>query len=108
MWKLDRIIYLQQVGPANGSLVTANIETVLQPNCGPIFWSIVEYPRNTPGGQNRKSRIEYKFQTYDAINAVFIELKLKIGGSTERLNFVAQVIAECDGMVRDALNLDIN
>jgi hypothetical protein len=51
-----------------------------------------------------KGRIEYQFQSYGSINIVFIEVKLNIGSSTERLNFVAQVIAECDGMVRDALD----
>jgi hypothetical protein len=58
---------------------------------------------NTPetileGRLTTKGRIEYQFQTYGAINVVFIEVKLEIGGQSERLNFVAQVIAECDGM----------
>ncbi|KAN0082202.1 hypothetical protein V8E54_003500 [Elaphomyces granulatus] len=56
---------------------------------------------NTPetileGRLTTKGRIEYQFQTYGAINVVFIEVKLEIGGQSERLNFVAQVIAECD------------
>jgi hypothetical protein len=45
-----------------------------------------------------KGCIEYQFQTYGGINAFFIEVNLEIGDLAERLNFVAQVIAECDGM----------
>ena len=55
-----------------------------------------------------KGPIEYQFQTYGGVTIVFIEVKLEIGGLTERLNCVAQVIAECDGMVENALNLDID
>ena len=54
-----------------------------------------------------KGRIEYQFQTYGGVTVVFIEVKLETGGFAERLNCVAQVIAECDGMVQNALNLDI-
>ena len=40
--------------------------------------------------------------------AVFIEVKLERGDLSELLiNFVAQVIAECDGMAWDPINLDI-
>jgi hypothetical protein len=58
---------------------------------------------NTPetlieGRITTKGHIEYQFQTYGAINVVLIEVKLEIGNQQERLNFVAQVIAECDGM----------
>jgi hypothetical protein len=68
---------------------------------------------NTPetileGRLTTKGRIEYQFLTYGGVTVVFIEVKLEIGGSTERLNCVAQVIAECDGMVQNALNLDID
>jgi len=64
---------------------------------------------NTPeaileGRLTTKGRIEYQFKTYGGITVVFIEVKLEIGNSTERLNCVAQVIAECDGMIRDALD----
>jgi hypothetical protein len=55
-----------------------------------------------------RGRIEYQFQTYGGVTILFIEVKLEIGGLTERLNCVAQVIAECDGMVQNALNLDID
>ena len=68
---------------------------------------------NTPetileGRLTTKGRIEYQFLTYGGVTVVFIEVKLEIGGSTERLNCVAQVIAECDGMVQNALSLDID
>ena len=64
---------------------------------------------NTPeaileGRLTTKDRIEYQFKTYGGITVVFIEVKLEIGSSTEHLNFVAQVITECDGMIRDALD----
>ena len=58
------------------------------------------------GRLTTKGRIEYQFLTYGGVTVVFIEVKLEIGGSTERLNCVAQVIAECDGMVQNAPNLD--
>jgi len=68
---------------------------------------------NTPetileGRLATKGRIEYQFKTYGGITVVFIEVKLELGGLTERLNCLAQVIVECDGMVRDALDLDID
>jgi len=68
---------------------------------------------NTPetlleGKITSKGRIEYQFTIYGGITVVFIEAKLDIGSSTERLNCFAQVIAECDGMVQDALNLDMD
>jgi len=55
-----------------------------------------------------KGRIEYQFRTYGGVIVVFIVVKLKIGGLTERLDCVAQVIAECNGMGQNALNLDID
>jgi len=68
---------------------------------------------NTPetileGKITTKGRIKYQFLTYGGVTIVFIEVKLEIGGSTERLNCVAQVIAECDGMAQNALNSDID
>ena len=47
-----------------------------------------------------KDRIEYRFRVYGGITVVFIEVKVNIGSETERLNFYAQVIAECDGEFR--------
>ena len=57
------------------------------------------------GRLTTKGRIEYQFMTYGGVTVLFIEVELEIGGSTERLNCVAQVIAECDGMVQNALDL---
>jgi len=56
---------------------------------------------NTPetlleGRITTKGRIEYQFKTFGGITVVFIEVKLNLGNSTERINFFAQVIAECD------------
>ena len=64
---------------------------------------------NTPetvleGRLTTRDRIEYHFRTYGGITVVFIEVKLELGSSTEHLNFVAQVITECDGMFRDVLD----
>lgn len=41
----------------------------------------------------------YHFKTFGSLTVVFVEVKLKIGSVEERLNAVAQVIAECDGQV---------
>jgi hypothetical protein len=45
-----------------------------------------------------KGRMEYQFKVFDGIIILFIEVKLEIGGFSERLNCIAQVIAEADGM----------
>ena len=54
---------------------------------------------NTP----EEGRIEYQFKTYGGVTVVFIEVKMEVGGQTERLNCYAQVIAECDGKFRITL-----
>ena len=60
---------------------------------------------NTPETRlTTKGRIEYQFLTYGGVTVIFVEVKLEIGGSTERLNCLAQVIAECDGIIQNALN----
>jgi hypothetical protein len=66
---------------------------------------------NTPetlleGRITTKDRIEYQFKTYGGITVVLIEVKLDIGNLTEQLNYFAQVITECDGMIREVPNLD--
>jgi hypothetical protein len=68
---------------------------------------------NTPeslleGRMTPKGRIEYQFKTYGGITVVFIQVKLEMGNLKERLDIFAQVIAERDGMVRNALNLDVD
>jgi hypothetical protein len=50
-----------------------------------------------------KGRIEYQFKTYGGVTVVFIEVKRDVGSLTERLNYYAQVIAECDGKFRMTL-----
>jgi len=51
------------------------------------------------GRMTTKGRIEYQFNACGGITVVFIEVKIEIGNTAERLNHFAQVIAECDGMV---------
>jgi hypothetical protein len=50
-----------------------------------------------------RGRIEYQFKTYGGITVVFIEVKKNTGDLIERLNYYAQVIAECDGRSRMTL-----
>jgi hypothetical protein len=57
---------------------------------------------NTPetimdGRLATKGRIEYQYRAFGGVTILLIEVKLEIGSFTERLNCVAQVIAECDG-----------
>ena len=49
------------------------------------------------GHLTTRGKIEYQFTAFGSIAAVFIEVKLGIGGAKQRLDAVAQVIAECDG-----------
>jgi len=58
--------------------------------------------RNSPetiieGRIGTNGRIEYFFSTFGAVAILCIEVKLKIGNDAERLEAIAQVIAECDG-----------
>jgi hypothetical protein len=41
--------------------------------------------------------VEYYFEAIGSIAVLVIEMKLKIGSAKERLDAIAQVIAECDG-----------
>jgi hypothetical protein len=43
-----------------------------------------------------KDRVEYYFRTMGSIAVFFVEMKLVIGSGDERLDAIAQVIAECD------------
>jgi hypothetical protein len=54
-----------------------------------------------------RGRIEYQFRAFRGITIVFIEVKLNFGSKTERLNCIAQVIAECDGIYGIFLQLEI-
>jgi hypothetical protein len=59
--------------------------------------------RNLPGSLmsgciTTKGRIEYRFKSFGTLSVVFVEVKLKIGSDDDdRLDAIAQVIAECDG-----------
>jgi hypothetical protein len=46
-----------------------------------------------------KDRVEYYFEAIDPIAVLFIKMTPKIGNFTERLDTIAQVIAQCDGQV---------
>jgi hypothetical protein len=45
-----------------------------------------------------KGWIEYQFKTFGGVTVLFIEVKLLIGSLSERLDCIAQVIAEADGV----------
>jgi hypothetical protein len=49
------------------------------------------------GTITRKGRIEYQFKMHGGITIVFVEAKRETGVASKRLDFMAQVIAECDG-----------
>jgi hypothetical protein len=58
--------------------------------------------RNLPeliieGRMTTKGRIEYYFKAFGSVSIVFVEVTLKVGDLEERLNAIAQVIAESDG-----------
>ena len=44
-----------------------------------------------------RGRIEHYFKAFGSISVLFIEVKFVIGNDAERLDVIAQVIAECDG-----------
>lgn len=50
-----------------------------------------------PGRMTTRGRIDYQFRVCGALTILFIEVKPQTGSGDERLNAVAQVIAEADG-----------
>jgi hypothetical protein len=44
--------------------------------------------------------MQYFFETFGAVAVLFIHMKLIVGNDAERLEAIAQVIAECDGKPR--------
>ena len=55
-------------------------------------------PESTLDGRlTTKGRIKYQFKAFGSVAVLFIEVKLRLGGATERMDAVAQVIAESDG-----------
>lgn len=55
--------------------------------------------RNNPETiiEGRKGRVEYFLKIFGAIAILCTEWKLRVGNNAERLDEIAQVIAECDG-----------
>ena len=45
-------------------------------------------------------RVKHVFKAFGAVAILCVEMKFKIGTDKEHLEAVAQVIAECDGMLR--------
>ena len=50
-----------------------------------------------PGRIATQGRIEYHFKVIGGLTVLFVEVKLFIGSDAERMNAIAQVIAEADG-----------
>jgi len=51
-----------------------------------------------PGRMTIRGRVEYHFLVFGRLSIVVIEVEYTLGNAEERLNAIAQVIAECDGM----------
>jgi hypothetical protein len=49
-----------------------------------------------------KDRVEYYFRAIGSIATLFIEIKPKTGSGQERLDAIAQVIAECNGPLHNS------
>jgi hypothetical protein len=67
--------------------------------------------RNTPeiiipGRTSTKGRIEYQFVVFGGLSVLVIEVKYVLKSGEDRLNAIAQVVAECDGMVMLASRFD--
>ena len=45
-----------------------------------------------------RGRIKYNFLVFGGFSILMIEVKYKLGDVDERLDAIAQVIAECDGL----------
>lgn len=52
-----------------------------------------------PGRLTTRGRIEYHFLVFGRLSLLVIEVKYVVGDAEERLNAIAQVIAELDGML---------
>jgi hypothetical protein len=66
--------------------------------------------RNVPesviqGRISTRGRIEYHFLVFGELSLLVIEVKFRLGTGDERLNAIAQVIAECDGMHLSSLQI---
>lgn len=51
-----------------------------------------------PGRITKRGRIEYQFKVCGTLTMLFVEIKFHITDGCERLNAIAQIIAEADGL----------
>jgi hypothetical protein len=75
-------------------------------HCSQIFnrliaqfgFAFINLPESILDGRvTTRGKIEYYFKAFGSVAVLFIEVKLKIGSRKERLDAIAQTIAECDG-----------
>ncbi|KAM6493333.1 hypothetical protein JOM56_011467 [Amanita muscaria] len=55
-----------------------------------------------------RGKIVYHFKTFGVLTVVFVEAKLKIGSTEDRLNAIAKVIAECAACDWNNLRFDVS
>ncbi|KAK2463738.1 hypothetical protein APHAL10511_004231 [Amanita phalloides] len=88
-----------------GSLLEHSTEEATSRFLSPIFNHLVaEFGfsfRNLPeslikGRITTKGKIEYCLKAFGSVSILVMEVKLRCGGTEERLDAIAQVIAECD------------
>lgn len=93
------------LSPVSASQQTSSYGNLIQ-ICPQIFNRLIgvfQFAfRNLPesiieGRMTTKGRVEYYFRSFGSIAVLFVEFRFKIGGANERLDAIAQVIAECDG-----------
>ncbi|KIK09792.1 hypothetical protein K443DRAFT_301106 [Laccaria amethystina LaAM-08-1] len=97
----DMDVLLAQYGP----LRAQNNEEARSRFLSPIFNRLIAQFnfafRNLPetiieGRISTRGRIKHYFKAFGSISVLFIEVKFKIGNDADRLDAIAQVIAECD------------
>ncbi|KAF8310918.1 uncharacterized protein EI90DRAFT_2870327, partial [Cantharellus anzutake] len=97
----DMDIMLKQYGP----LSAHETEEATSRFLSPIFHRLIaefsftfrSFPESILEGRaTMKGRIEYYLRAFGSVSVLIIQLKLKIGNDKERLDAIAQVIAECD------------
>ncbi|KAL0632801.1 hypothetical protein Q9L58_008317 [Maublancomyces gigas] len=103
----DMHLGINQFGPPEGHRNEEARSRFLAPLLGRIqsefrflIWNTPE--TIMPGRMSTRGRIEYQFKVCGALTILFIEVKLQIGSGDERLNAIAQLIAEADAC--DLLN----
>ena len=64
-------------------------------------------PESIIGGHiTTKGRVNHYFKAIYSVAVLVIEVKFRIGSAEERMNAVAQVVAECNGQVHSWLNVE--